>query len=103
MLPIDALEVQKEKPAMKKHNTCPQESKGRTHRGKPAGTIGMDLGDKVSRYCWLDADGEVVEEGRVAMSKAGMARVFGSMKRRRIALEVGTHSPWVSRLLSRWP
>lgn len=87
---------------MKKHNTCPQESKERTNRRKPAETIGMDLGDKMSRYCLLDADGEVVEEGRVAMTKAGMARVFGSMKRRRIALEVGTHSPWVSRLLIRW-
>jgi len=87
---------------MKKHNTCSRKSKRRTNMRNTAGTIGMDLGDKVSRYCLLDADGEVVEEGRVATTKQGMAQVFGSMKRRRIALEVGTHSPWVSRLLSRW-
>ena len=28
-----------------------------------------------------------------------MTQVFGSRKRCRIAMEVGTHSPWVSRLL----
>ena len=26
-------------------------------------TVGIDLGDKVSRYCILDPDGDVVEEG----------------------------------------
>jgi sugar (pentulose or hexulose) kinase len=26
-------------------------------------TIGIDLGDKVSRYCIVDQEGEVVEEG----------------------------------------
>jgi transposase len=29
-----------------------------------------------------------------------MAQTFGSMARSRIAIEVGTHSPWISRLLS---
>jgi hypothetical protein len=28
-----------------------------------------------------------------------MLQVFGSITRARIAIEVGTHSPWVSRLL----
>jgi hypothetical protein len=32
-----------------------------------------------------------------APSKKAMARVFGSMGRCRIGMEVGTHSPWVSR------
>jgi transposase len=62
-------------------------------------TIGMDLGDKTSRYCVLDEHGEVVEEQSVATTKKGMQRVFGARKRCRIAIEVGTHSPWVSRLL----
>jgi len=87
---------------MKKRNTCPPSSQRRVKRPRGVGTIGMDLGDKVSRYCLLNADGEVVEEGRVATTKKGLAQVFGSMRRCRIALEVGTHSPWVSRLLGRW-
>jgi transposase len=62
-------------------------------------TIGMDLGDKTSRYCVLNGDGEVIQEQSVATTKKGMLRVFGARKRCRIAMEVGTHSPWVSRLL----
>ena len=62
-------------------------------------TIGMDLGDKTSRYCVLDGGAEVVQEAAAATTKKGLAQTFGSMKRCRIALEVGTHSPWVSRLL----
>jgi transposase len=59
----------------------------------------MDLGDKTSRICLLDEEGEVIREGSVATTKKGMAQVFGAMAHSRIALEVGTHSPWVSRLL----
>ena len=62
-------------------------------------TIGIDLGDKTSRYCLLNNRGEVVKEASVGMSKKGLAQAFGTMKRCRIVLEVGTHSPWVSRLL----
>jgi activator of 2-hydroxyglutaryl-CoA dehydratase len=29
----------------------------------PMETIGIDLGDKMSRYCIVNRDGEVVEEG----------------------------------------
>ena len=63
-------------------------------------TIGMDLGDKASQYCVLDRAGEVIKEGSVATRRKAMAERFGSMARCRMALEVGTHSPWVSRLLS---
>jgi transposase len=62
-------------------------------------TIGMDLGDKKSRICMLDEAGEVIREASVATTKKGMAQTFGAMAHCRIALEVGTHSPWVSRLL----
>jgi len=62
----------------------------------------MDLGDKMSRCCTLNSSGEVVEEERVATTKQGMRQAFGTRKRSRIAMEVGTHSPWVSRLLSRF-
>ena len=62
-------------------------------------TIGMDLGDRTSRYCMLDANGEVLREASAATTKKAMTQVFATMKRCRIAIEVGTHSPWVSRLL----
>jgi transposase len=63
-------------------------------------TIGIDLGDKSSQYCVLNAAGEVTAERSVATTKQGMAQAFGARKRCRIALEVGTHSAWVSRLLN---
>ena len=63
-------------------------------------TIGLDLGDKTSRYCVLNNEGEVVKEGSVATTRKGMLEGFGSLDRCLIVLEVGTHSPWVSRLLS---
>jgi transposase len=62
-------------------------------------TIGVDLGDRYSHFCVLDASGEIVEDGRVATSPAGLSRRFSSYPPSRMALEVGTHSPWVSRLL----
>jgi transposase len=68
-------------------------------RNKPELTVGLDLGDRFSRYCVLDGGGEVVEEGRVQNSEAALLRHFPAEPRLRIALECGTHSPWVSRLL----
>ena len=64
-------------------------------------TIGLDLGDRSSRYCVLDEQGDVILEGSVATTRTGLDRVLGAMTRCRIALEVGTHSPWVSRHLAR--
>ena len=62
-------------------------------------TIGLDLGDRFSAYCILSEAGEVVLEHKLATTPEAMKQVFGSMPRCRIAMETGTHSPWVSRLL----
>jgi transposase len=59
----------------------------------------MDLGDKTSRYCVLDERGEIVKEGSVGTTKKALVQKFGALRRCRMAMEVGTHSPWVSRLL----
>lgn len=72
-------------------------TKRSTERGDQA--IGLDLGDRYSYYCVLDGDGQVVEEGRVATTREGLRWQFGRWLAARIALEVGTHSPWASRLL----
>ena len=65
-------------------------------------TIGVDLGDRVSRYCALDGAGNVLLERSTATTKKGLAQAFASMGASRIAVEVGTHSPWVKRLLESW-
>jgi transposase len=47
----------------------------------------------------LDREGGVKTERSVATTKKGMSQVFAKMPCSRIAMEVGTHSPWLSRLL----
>src|SRR5713226_10306801 len=63
-------------------------------------TIGIDLGDKRSRYCILDKEGKILRESSVATLPASLKTVFSKLAGCRIAMEVGTHSPWVSRLLT---
>ena len=63
-------------------------------------TIGLDLGDRNSCYCVLDEAGRIQLEQRVRTSAKALQEVFGAMPRSRVALEIGTHSPWISRLLS---
>lgn len=87
---------------MKKDSSSQQSTKRvrKAYRQQGSLTVGIDLGDKQSCYCVLDGRGELIQEGSVGTSKKALAKVFGSMGCCRIALEVGTHSPWVSRLLS---
>ena len=63
-------------------------------------TIGLDLGDRSSWYCVLNEAGAIVLEQRLSTTPKAMKEVFGAMPRCRMALETGTHSPWVSRALS---
>ncbi len=63
-------------------------------------TIGLDLGDRNSSYCILDEQGEILLESTLPTTSAGLSQVLAGMPRCRMALEVGTHSPWVSRLLT---
>ena len=63
----------------------------------PAETIGVDLGDKMSKYAILNEEGEVVEEGSFRNNAESIAKHFGKMGRARVALEVGTQSAWIAR------
>jgi transposase len=63
-------------------------------------TIGVDLGDRWSFYCVLDEAGKIILEQKVATKPEAMKQTFARIPRSRIALETGTHSPWVSRLLT---
>src|SRR2546425_3919827 len=103
MLPMMRTRGAKRRPAMKKNSTSPKSPKQAKKESRKACpgpiTIGMDLGDKTSRYCMLDNEGAVWQEGSVGSNKTAMKQVFASLVRCRIAIEVGTHSPWLSRLL----
>jgi transposase len=88
---------------MKKNNIAKlQVSKGQLRRmaAKQRLTVGLDLGDRSSRYCILNEAGEKASEDQLSTTKAGLDAIFGRMAACRIALEVGTHSPWVSRHLA---
>jgi hypothetical protein len=70
-----AFKHKKRRPAMKKISTV--QAYGKEILKKQKLTIGVDLGDRWSFYCVLEEAGKII-----------------------LALETGTHSPWVSRLLT---
>lgn len=62
-------------------------------------TIGLDLGDRYTRYSVLDQQsGEEVGSGRVRTTPAGMERFLENYPRARVVLEVGTHSRWANQV-----
>lgn len=63
-------------------------------------TIGLDLGDRLSRTYEVDANGTRQAEATVATTPLGLQRYFGSRAACRVVLEASTHSPWVSRELA---
>src|SRR3984957_5007310 len=85
----DALEAQR-RPTMKKIQIFKEQQL----------TIGLDLGDRTSHYGILNEAGEVILESKLPTTPKGIEEVFSRMPRTRVALETGTHSPWVSRQLT---
>ena len=63
-------------------------------------TIGVDLGDRWSFYCVLDEAGKIILEQKVPTTAEAVKQTFSKIPQSRMALETGTHSPWVSRLLT---
>src|SRR5215469_5467311 len=88
----------KRRPAMKKISTV-RVNGNMTFKGHKL-TIGLDLGDRWSCYCVLDEAGKILLEQKVAMTPEAMKQAFSKIPRSLLALETGTHSPWVSRLLT---
>jgi transposase len=68
---------------------------------RPKVTAGLDLGDNYSYLCLIETEsGEVIEEGRLRTTPEAFRRRFASERPpMRIAIEAGTHSPWVGRVL----
>jgi len=73
-----------------------------THRNSqssPAKTIGIDLGDRVSAVSIRNADGDIIERGKLSMTKDACWRFFANHPGARVVYEVGTQSPWLTWLL----
>jgi transposase len=63
-------------------------------------TIGLDISDKTGVFVVLNREGEQTGTGKVAMTELGIREAFGRRAPCLVAIEVGTHSPWASRLLA---
>ena len=64
--------------------------------------IGIDIGDVENKVCVLDHDGEIVEKASIENTVSGINSFFDrfdSPRQVRVAVETGTHSPWISQLL----
>lgn len=68
--------------------------------GEQPMTIGLDLGDRRSHLCAVDARGEVSSRFALPTTQRALQRIFAKLAPSRVVIEVGTHSPWVSRLLA---
>lgn len=62
--------------------------------------IGIDLGDRRHAVCVLDGTGESFEERTIPNTRASLTRLARQYPKARVAIEVGSHSPWISRLLN---
>jgi transposase len=62
--------------------------------------LGLDLGDRSSQICRMDRKtGAVLEERRLSTTTASVQRYFSSLPPQLVALESGTHSLWMTRLV----
>jgi transposase len=93
-----AFKHKKRRPAMKKISTVQADGKEILEKQKL--TIGVDLGDRWSFYCVLEEAGKIILEQKVPTTPEAMKQTFSRIPQSRVALETGTHSPWVSRLLT---
>ncbi len=64
----------------------------------PTYTLGVDLGDKNHSICVVDQEGKITSEFKTGNLRERLFKVSKKYPGARIAMEVGTHSPWVSRL-----
>lgn len=60
--------------------------------------VGLDLGDKYTELCVLDAGGVITLQSRVRTTPASLTKALQAVGPGRVVLEVGTPSRWVSEL-----
>lgn len=64
-------------------------------------TVGIDLGDKTSHATVIGADANWLESVTIPTTRAAFEGALRGYRGARVVLEVGTHSPWISRILER--
>jgi transposase len=62
-------------------------------------TIGVDLGDRCHLVVVHDGAGDELDMARVINTRKAIRHYFQDYAGATVALEAGTHSPWISRLL----
>ena len=62
-------------------------------------TIGMDLGDQNHVVVAMDANGKEIEMKTIHNTELSLRKFFFRYHDATVAIEAGTHSPWISRLL----
>jgi transposase len=63
-------------------------------------TLGLDLGDRSHHVCVMDAAGQIVREGALTNTRPALAQLLAEFPYATVAIEAGTHSPWISRYLT---
>lgn len=63
-------------------------------------TIGLDLSDRKVAVCVIDAKGKIVEERSIPNEPEHYKLLAKTYPKTTAVLETGSHSPWVSRLLT---
>lgn len=64
--------------------------------------IGMDLGDKKDQICVIDPEGSIMDTASIPNTISGLNEYFDRFDTPHkvlVAVETGTHSPWISHLL----
>jgi transposase len=68
--------------------------------GNGVAAVGLDLSDRTGRFHAIDDEGKTIATGSVALLAPELQRWANGIAATVIAIEAGTHSPWISRLLS---
>lgn len=62
-------------------------------------TIGIDLGDRKHAVCALDAKGDIIKEETINNNRGALTALSRRYPGALMVMEVGMHSPWISRFL----
>ena len=62
-------------------------------------TLGIDLGDRKHEICVVGKHAEPIKRFSITNRRGNIERLAEDYPGARVAMEVGTHSPWISRIL----
>jgi transposase len=65
----------------------------------PPITVGLDVGDKRTHLCALDAARAVIGRDSFATNRPALEKALGRFPGAKVILEAGSQSPWMSRVL----